>query len=139
MDGNGYNDILTLNYDFYNPPPDTGTVHILFNDGNGNFVEDPITSIKDVDKLLNNFTLFQNYPNPFNPTTKIKYQIKTSNHVKLVVYDVLGRRVETLVNENKTPGIFEIEFNGTELSSGVYYYCLTSEGYNKRMKMILVK
>ncbi|MCB9247240.1 MAG: T9SS type A sorting domain-containing protein [Ignavibacteriales bacterium] len=77
------------------------------------------------------FELYQNYPNPFNPTTIIKYSInKTSNsnstvsYVNLRVYDVLGEEVKTLVNQNQVPGIYEVNFDASSLTSGIYYYRL---------------
>jgi len=65
-----------LNYDFYNPPPDTGTIHILFNDGTGNFVEDPVVGIMESEPpVTSGYELYQNYPNPFNSTTMISYYL----------------------------------------------------------------
>ncbi|MCX7878103.1 MAG: T9SS type A sorting domain-containing protein, partial [Ignavibacteria bacterium] len=89
------------------------------------------------------FSLNQNYPNPFNPKSKIKMQIAELSEVKLVVYDVLGREVQTLVNEQLSPGTYEVDFDGTNLPSGVYFYRIIAEGegqkFTKTMKMILVK
>ena len=68
------------------------------------------------------YVLFQNYPNPFNPTTTIKYQIPELSFVTLKVYDVLGNEIATLVNEEKPVGNYEVEFNASELSSGIYFY-----------------
>ena len=87
-----------------------------------------------------NFALSQNYPNPFNPTTTIGYQISAFGKVQLNVYDVLGREVATLVNENKSPGNYEAKFDGTSLSSGIYFYRLTvSDKFAQTKKMILMK
>jgi uncharacterized Ntn-hydrolase superfamily protein len=93
------------------------------------------------------FILYQNSPNPFNPSTIIKYTIpnviasetKQSQFVTLKVYDVLGNEVATLVNEVKSPGTYEVEFNATELSSGTYFYKLQSSGFIETKKMILLK
>jgi photosystem II stability/assembly factor-like uncharacterized protein len=90
------------------------------------------------------FGLFQNYPNPFNPSTKIKYSIpsnvkRESSNVSLKVYDILGNKVATLVNEEKPPGEYEIEFSVTDFPSSVYFYQLQTEGYIKTKKMLLVK
>jgi hypothetical protein len=71
-----------------------------------------------------NFAVGQNFPNPFNPTTSIQYQVSGTSNVTLKVYDVLGKEVTTLVNENKTPGKYEIKFDGSNLSSGIYFYTL---------------
>jgi photosystem II stability/assembly factor-like uncharacterized protein len=94
------------------------------------------------------FRLFQNYPNPFNPATKIKYQIpdvngstgKTSRiAVQLVIYDVLGKRVNILVDENKNPGTYEIEWDASGLPSGVYFYKLSAGSFTQTKKMVLLK
>jgi len=90
------------------------------------------------------FALYQNYPNPFNPTTKIKFDIpsdvksETSN-VRLVIYDVLGRIVATLVNQPMEPGSYSVDFDGTNYPSGVYFYRLTAGSFTESKKMILLK
>jgi hypothetical protein len=83
--------------------------------------------------------LFQNYPNPFNPTTNIKFAIPKASFVKLAVYDMLGREVEILVNENVSPGTFEVKWDAAKVSSGIYFYRLTTEEFTDIKKMILVK
>ncbi|NWF51281.1 MAG: T9SS type A sorting domain-containing protein [Ignavibacteriaceae bacterium] len=85
------------------------------------------------------FTLFQNYPNPFNPRTTIKYFIPTSEFVTLKVYDVLGNEVATLVDEYKTAGSYEVDFDAAGLSSGVYFYKLQSGSFVESKKMIYLK
>jgi photosystem II stability/assembly factor-like uncharacterized protein len=85
------------------------------------------------------FTLSQNYPNPFNPNTKIKFQITKLSAAKLVVFDALGREIETLVDEQLRPGTYEVDYDGSRLSSGVYYYKLITGGFVDTKKMILVK
>ncbi len=85
------------------------------------------------------FKLYQNYPNPFNPTTKIKYQIPKEEKVTLKVYDILGREVSTLVNEIKSAGIHEINFNASRLASGVYFYRITAGNYSDIKKIVLLK
>ena len=89
--------------------------------------------------LPSKFELYQNYPNPFNPATKIKYDLPESGHVTLIVYDVLGRKVATLVNEEKPAGSYEVEFNGNALASGIYFYRIKSRNYSSVKKMILLK
>ncbi|MEP0862683.1 MAG: T9SS type A sorting domain-containing protein, partial [Ignavibacterium sp.] len=91
--------------------------------------------------IINNFILEQNYPNPFNPSTKIKYVIPNGvrNLVTLKVYDVLGNEVATLVNEEKPAGIYEVEFNASKLSSGIYFYKLQAGSFVETKKMILLK
>ena len=84
-----------------------------------------ITNIEDEYMVFpQQYKLSQNYPNPFNPTTKIKYTIPKHSKVVLKIYDVLGKEVETLVNEEKTTGIYEVKFNAKNLTSGVYFYKL---------------
>ncbi|HKJ80801.1 MAG TPA: T9SS type A sorting domain-containing protein [Ignavibacteriaceae bacterium] len=105
----------------------------------------PTVGIKEnVVGVPTKFNLEQNYPNPFNPSTKIKYSIPfVETHrdasVQLKIYDVLGREVTTIVNETKAPGKYEIEFNASSLSSGVYFYQLKAGKYIQTKKMMLIK
>lgn len=86
-----------------------------------------------------NFLLTQNYPNPFNPTTTVSYQIPERGFVSLKIYDILGREVVTLVNEEKPVGSYEVQFNGTSLTSGIYFYQLSTGNYTDTKKMILLR
>jgi len=85
------------------------------------------------------YALSQNYPNPFNPVTIINYQLPVSNHVKLAIYDVMGREIAVLVNEHLNPGTYEAEWDGTNYPSGVYFYKLITAEYTETRKMVLVK
>jgi hypothetical protein len=85
------------------------------------------------------FALEQNYPNPFNPTTNIEYQIPNANQVALKVFDVLGREVARLVNEVKQPGTYTVQFDGSDLTSGVYFYRLIADEYVLQRKMLLLR
>lgn len=85
------------------------------------------------------YSLSQNYPNPFNPATNIKLQIPESGLVKLVVFDVTGREVAELVNETLNAGEYKVDFNASGLTSGVYFYKLTSAGFTETKRMVLVK
>ncbi|MBT8380464.1 MAG: T9SS type A sorting domain-containing protein [Ignavibacteria bacterium] len=90
------------------------------------------------------FALYQNYPNPFNPSTKIKFTIPTvgssvMNFVLLKVYDVIGNEITTLVNEEKSPGYYEVQFDASSLPSGIYFYNLTSGSFSETKKMLLIK
>ena len=87
------------------------------------------------DKLV----LDQNYPNPFNPTTSISYSIPIESFVSLLIYDVLGRKVTALINEKKQKGNYEIEFNGGNLTSGIYYYRLQAGDFVRTRKFVLLK
>jgi hypothetical protein len=83
--------------------------------------------------------LEQNYPNPFNPSTSIRFNIPKLSHAKLVVYDVVGREVVTLVNEMKQPGSYEAVFNAENYSSGVYFFRLEAGDFTDVKKMVLIK
>ena len=86
------------------------------------------------------FSLGQNYPNPFNPITNVKFSILNAGNVKIIVYDVQGREVQTLVNETLKPGTYETTFDGSALNSGIYFYQLFAEGIAvQTRKMILLK
>jgi hypothetical protein len=85
------------------------------------------------------FALYQNYPNPFNPATSIKYQVESIKFIKLVVYDILGKEVVTLVNEKQSPGMYEVTFDGMDYPSGVYFYALETQNHRDTKKMILIK
>ena len=85
------------------------------------------------------FSLSQNYPNPFNPSTNIRYQLHTNSNVKLIVYDALGKEIETLVNENQPEGIYEVTFDGSKYPSGVYFYKISAEDFNDTKRMVLIK
>ena len=81
----------------------------------------------------------QNYPNPFNPITTINYSVPKTSNVSLVVYDVIGREIKTLVNGEKLPGNYNVQFNGSDLSSGVYFYVMRAENFIDTKKFILLK
>ncbi len=94
---------------------------------------------KIAEKIPDGFELNQNYPNPFNPTTNIKYQIANSSFVTLKIYDILGRLVETLVNEKQSVGVYSVDFDGTNLGSGVYFYKIIAGEFVEVRKMMLIK
>jgi photosystem II stability/assembly factor-like uncharacterized protein len=88
---------------------------------------------------LKQFTLSQNYPNPFNPSTTIKYSLPKPGNVKLSIYNSIGSKVATLVDEYKPAGDYSVEFNGSNLASGIYLYRLESGNYNTVKKFVLIK
>ena len=90
-------------------------------------------------QIPQSYSLNQNYPNPFNPTTNIEFQISSTSFVTLEVYDVLGRKVSTLLNEEKTAGKYSVLFDASNLSSGVYFYTLSTKDFIQTKKMILLK
>jgi hypothetical protein len=85
------------------------------------------------------YALSQNYPNPFNPVTNIKFDIPKQGHVSLKVYDILGKELINLVNEVKPAGSYLVDFDGSNLASGVYYYRIEAGSYISVKKMILIK
>ncbi len=87
----------------------------------------------------NSYRLSQNYPNPFNPSTEIEFAIPKAGLVKIVVYDILGREVKTLVNETKQAGEYKIYFNASSLASGVYFYRINANDFTQTKKMLLIK
>lgn len=93
----------------------------------------------DTETTPSAFSLGQNYPNPFNPSTAISYSIKEDGLITLKVYDVLGKEVATLVNENKPEGNYEVEFNASSLPSGMYIYKIQSGSFTDVKKMLLTK
>ncbi|HMN23130.1 MAG TPA: T9SS type A sorting domain-containing protein, partial [Ignavibacteriaceae bacterium] len=114
---------------------------ILFEDGTlMKTINSGITFVKE-DKFptVTQYSLSQNYPNPFNPSTKISWQSPVSSWQTLKVFDVLGKEVAVLVNEEKSSGSYEINFDASKLSSGVYYYQLSAGVFIQTKKMILLK
>jgi hypothetical protein len=83
--------------------------------------------------------LWQNYPNPFNPTTIISYDIPKLSHVSINVYDVLGRKIETLVDAERLPGHYQVTFDASRLPSGIYFYRLTAGSFVQTKKLMVIK
>ncbi len=96
-------------------------------------------SQKKVNLIPLEYVLFQNYPNPFNPSTTIKYSIPKQANVMLKIYDLLGEEIETLVNEEKSAGNYEVQFDGSGFSSGVYFYQMLSGEFTDTKKFVLLK
>jgi len=114
----------------------------------GNWILKTLQGITEVDDATvpQEYSLEQNYPNPFNPSTIIKFTIpfnvnRETSNVSLIVYDVLGKEVATLVNEEKTAGSYEVEFstNDMQLTSGIYFYTLSAGSFNETKKMVLLR
>ncbi len=98
------------------------------------------SEIRQISELVpSKYILSQNYPNPFNPATTISFQLPVAGLVSLKIYDMLGKEVATLVNEKLSAGIFETTFNAIQYSSGVYFYRLTSGGFNEVKRMVMIK
>jgi len=101
---------------------------------------EPPTNIEVLStEIPNEFSLEQNYPNPFNPTTTIVYGLREGTIVELIVFDVLGREVETIVNREQAAGHYEIEFNASRMSSGIYFYKIQAGGFIETKKMVMMK
>jgi hypothetical protein len=97
--------------------------------------------VEDEDNLTipTEYSLDQNYPNPFNPSTTINYQLPAKNHVSLKVYDILGNMVTTLVDQEMEAGYYTVNWNASQLASGIYVYRIISESFVSTKKMILMK
>ncbi len=100
----------------------------------------PLVSVKEDKSLMNyKFSLSQNYPNPFNPTTVIRYEIGETNFVTLKIYNSLGEEIKTLVSQKQSTGSYEVTFNTHNLTSGIYFYKLSTGGMVESKKMLLLK
>ena len=126
---NGTHTVYVSNNCYIELPVLGGTAHPFHMDTNSNEANNEPVQYK----------LTQNYPNPFNPSTMIEYTISKQDKVELKVYDVLGREVATLVNEFQNPGSYNVMFNASNLSSGVYFYKLNSGSFSDIKRMVLVK
>jgi hypothetical protein len=129
LDNKGY--VHISYYEVTSSSPLTGIVKYVTNK--------MITYVEQVTNNKLNFHLRQNYPNPFNPSTSIRYTIGSMQFVSLRVYDVLGNEIATLVNEEKPAGEFDVEFDATSLTSGIYFYQLRAENYTEIRKMVLIR
>ncbi len=117
----------------------TGQVSISTNGGNITIPIDYLVNVEKISSTPDNYRLTQNYPNPFNPTTTIEFSLPQNSKVLLKVYDVLGKEVISLVNEEKSAGSYKVNFDAGNLSSGLYFYKLETENFNEVKKMLLVK
>lgn len=106
---------------------------------NTNYAEIDGDCIRDCKPCSNDTRLYQNYPNPFNPVTNIKFTLPNEGYVKLTVYDITGKEIVTLVDGITKAGFNSVDFDGSNLSSGFYFYKLETPEYNKIMKMVLTK
>ncbi len=100
---------------------------------------DGYTDVREVEQIANSFKLEQNYPNPFNPTTLIKFNIPSDNKVVVKVFNLVGEEVSTLVNSELSSGSYEVKFNASNLSSGIYFYSIQAGNYSQTKKMMLLK
>lgn len=103
------------------------------------WLADPVSAVKPDDNVARTYELRQNYPNPFNPSTTISYAVPKAGNVQLTVYNMLGQKVATLVNEVVTAGRHDVMFSAGNLASGVYFYRIAAQNYTATMKMMLIK
>jgi hypothetical protein len=145
---------FTLNYDYFTPDmPDTCWISITILHAadasdvhvGSTFVMDDLsltgtaTAVEPAIGMPNSFSLGQNYPNPFNPSTEIDYALASAGHVRLTVFDILGREVARLVDAEEPAGAHRVRFNANGLSSGVYIYRIQTEGFVQQKRMMLLK
>ncbi|MBX7047401.1 MAG: T9SS type A sorting domain-containing protein [Ignavibacteria bacterium] len=130
---------LGLNTDYWwRIQPVIGAAAGLYSDGWGFHTR--TTGVQNVSSNVPSvYKLYNNYPNPFNPATKIKFDLPKNSYVKINVFDVTGRMINEIVNQNLSAGSYETEFNGSNLSSGIYYYRIEAGDFVETKKMILVK
>jgi hypothetical protein len=123
-----------LEFNIYNKALDSAEVLFLFNKGAST------TGVqKEIAGLPKEYRLLQNYPNPFNPSTTIKFELAKSGNASLIVYDMLGRPVATLVNGEIEAGYHTVNFNASNLAAGVYFYSLQAGDFSSVKKLILLK
>jgi|WetSurMetagenome_2_1015567.scaffolds.fasta_scaffold04751_2 photosystem II stability/assembly factor-like uncharacterized protein len=138
VEGHG-NSVLTQAYFFVDNYPHGAnkfSYRLKQIDNNGSY---KYSNVVEVSLIPDDYALYQNYPNPFNPTTKIRFQIPYESKVVIKIYNVLGAEVKEILNEPKEAGIFEVEFNADELSSGTYIYKIIADNFVQTKKMILLK
>ena len=138
VDGHGNSNSPKI-YSFSDNNPTGGTkfsyrLKQIDNDGTYEY-----SDIVEVEFVPTEFALYQNYPNPFNPTTKIKYSIPRASNVTIKVFDILGEEVITLVNEKQEAGTYNVDFDGSNLDSGIYIYQMQAEDFSSTKKMLIIK
>lgn len=111
----------------------------MYAGNNEHFNTDPIGKSKTTLQQSDDYKLFQNFPNPFNPSTKISYKIKKEGNVFLSVFNLVGQEISVLVNEKQSAGNYEVEFDASELTTGVYLYKLQINGYTSVKRMTVLK
>jgi hypothetical protein len=98
-----------------------------------------VVGVPDQEGLPTSYSLGQNYPNPFNPSTTIHFELPVKSNVSLKVYNILGQEIMTVLNETKVPGSYDVRVDGSNLSSGVYFYRLQTNNYASTKKFLLIK
>lgn len=129
IDGDGYTEIC-----FYLSNNNSSIIKLIVLSTTSNYV-----GIKNSDSEVGSFELKQNYPNPFNPNTKIEYTLSKTADVRLIIYDISGKEITSIINENQKAGTYVRDLNGSNLSTGTYFYQLLVNGVPETKKMILIK
>lgn len=140
-------DVFLRTNPFMLPVLKAATNRIFINNASKSYIELPLMNFviginQITSEVPEKFNLNQNYPNPFNPTTKIRFLVPSTgknNFVEIVIFDITGRKVTTLVNDNFGPGVYETDWDAASYSSGIYFYRMTAGGFSKVMKMMLIK
>lgn len=136
---NGFPFVPVLDFSYFN----SGGIRLIraATHGRGVFeINADAVGINQISELVPaSYSLKQNYPNPFNPSTNIRYDLPKNSFVKLVVFDMLGKEIETLVNENQSAGTYETKFDASRLSSGVYFYRIETGNFVDVKRMLLIK
>ena len=138
VDGNGTSTEIH-NYSFADQTPFVGTSYYRLKQIDFDGTTEYSNTIEVTFGAISEFALDQNYPNPFNPSTKINYSIKEKSNVELKIFDLLGSEIATLVNEEKSPGNYEVFFDASKSSSGVYLYSIKAGSFVQTRKMLLMK
>lgn len=126
----------------------SASANVTLSAGNNFTIDNLVFTLNPLDRVgiqnigttvSKNFVLHQNYPNPFNPETKIRFEVVTSKNINITVFDVLGKEVATLVNKKFSPGVYEVSFDASKLSSGIYFYKLITDDFVDTKKMMLIR
>ena len=120
---------IDIGFGFLGNAPELGAIEV-------NYLTDVLNN---EGRMPEKISLFHNYPNPFNPLTDIIYEVPNSGNVEITIYDSIGRKIKTLVNEMKNSGTYEVRFDGSNLTSGVYFYRLQMNGNSIVKQMLLLK
>ncbi|HMQ70779.1 MAG TPA: T9SS type A sorting domain-containing protein, partial [Ignavibacteria bacterium] len=139
VNGNGTSSIVN-NYSYTDRNLATGSYSYRLKqvDFNGNFEYFNLNNEVNIG-TPSAYALSQNYPNPFNPSTTINFDLPTDGNVSLKLYDMSGKEVATLVNEVRAAGYYSVNFNASQLTSGVYFYSISADNFTATKKMLLVK
>ena len=102
-------------------------------------IRETMVSVQEEGAVPLSFTLYPNYPNPFNPSTTIKYTLNKTNFVSLAIYDIRGEQIKRLIEDEQSAGAYTVNWNASNLSSGLYFYRLKAGEFVQTRKMILIK